>query len=147
VWTVRAYEAHWRWRGPALLREVAARKRRLELAFDDGAELSLLQAETEAERRRERLIYADWLEERGHDFEGRCLRLGIDPADVLVGGTTAWCLRRGPFATRPGFHPGRLRFPLLAPGANPAPGRCYGSTSEAKHDFLSAWEGAATAGR
>jgi hypothetical protein len=146
VWTVRAYEAHWRWRGPALLREVAARKGRLELAFDDGAELSLLQAETEAERRRERLIYADWLEEGGHDFEGLCLRLGIDPADVLVGGTTAWGLRRGPFATRPGFYPGRLRFPLLAPGANPAAGRCYRSAAEAKAAFLSAWEVAATAG-
>jgi hypothetical protein len=146
VWTVRAYEAHWRWRGAALVREVAARKRRLELAFDDGAELSLLQSETEAERRRERLIYADWLEERGHDFEGRCLRLGVDPSDVLVGETTAWGLRRGPFATRPAFHPERLRFPLLAPGANLAPGRCYGRSSEAKADFLSGWEGAATAG-
>jgi hypothetical protein len=31
-------------------------------------------------------------------------------------------------------------------GANPAPSWCYRSASEAKADFLFAWEGAATAG-
>ena len=50
AWTVRAYEAHWRWYGPVLLRDVLARKRQLGLAFEPGFELALCQCATDEER-------------------------------------------------------------------------------------------------
>jgi hypothetical protein len=146
VWTQRAHEAHWRWSGPILLREVATRKHRLGLAFDSGFELSLGQAETEAERQEILLVYADWLEEHGHPFESVCCRVGSDPAAVLVREGAAWGVRRGPFASHPDFHAERLRFPLLGPRGSPMPGQCYPDPSEAQADFLNAWGALTTAG-
>jgi hypothetical protein len=139
AWTAQAHEAHWRWHGPVLVKEVQARKCRLGLAFEPGFELGLLECQTPAERQFLLGVYGDWLEENGHIFEAACAHTGSDPADVLVGEGVAWGLRRGRFAAHPDFRRKQLRFPLLGRGVGPVPGRCYGSASEARADFLSAW--------
>jgi hypothetical protein len=136
---VRAFDTHWGWYGPIVVQEKVVRKSLLGLAFQEGFELSLCQLETEIARRDVALVYADWLEERGHAFEAVCWRTGSDPADVLVYQGASWGLRRGRFARCPRFHAKRLRFPLLMPEEGPDPGQCYGSAPEAKADFLAAW--------
>jgi hypothetical protein len=133
-WTQRAYEAH----GCVLRGAALARKRRLGLASDPAFELCLCRCATEAERLTTMMVYADWLEERGHIFEAVCFRAGTDPADVLTGRGQAWGLALGAFGDE------RLPLALLDRLGDLERGRRYRSAAEAKEAFVAAWGGPAT---